>query len=31
MLNVYRVVNGMGLAAGYKRPGGAERDESDDA
>jgi ATP synthase protein I len=31
MLNVYRVVNGMGLAAGYKRPDGVKRDESDDA
>jgi ATP synthase protein I len=31
MWNVYRVVNGMGLAAGYKRPDGARRDGSDDA
>ena len=31
MLNVYRVVNGMGLAAGYKRPGGEGRKGADDA
>ena len=31
MVNVYRVVNGMGLAAGYKRPDGVKRDGSDDA
>jgi ATP synthase protein I len=31
MMNVYRVANGLGLAAGYKKPGGEERNESDDA
>jgi len=35
MMNVYRVANGLGLAAGYKKPGkeagGEERNGSDDA
>ena len=31
MMNVYRVVNGMGLAAGYKRPGKDGRNGADDA
>ncbi|MEI9987643.1 MAG: AtpZ/AtpI family protein [Aliidongia sp.] len=31
MMNVYRVANGMGLAAGFKRPGGEGRNGSDDA
>jgi ATP synthase protein I len=31
MMNVYRVANGMGLAAGFKRPGGERRNGSDDA
>ena len=30
MVNVYRVVNGLGFAVGYKRPGGAGQDGSDD-
>jgi ATP synthase protein I len=31
MMNVYRVANGLGLAAGFKRPGGEGRNGSDDA
>lgn len=30
MMNVYRVVNGMGLAAGYKRPGKDGRNGADE-
>jgi ATP synthase protein I len=31
VLNVYRTVNGMGLAVGYKRPNGEGRNGSDQA
>ena len=31
MMNVYRVANGLGLAAGYKKPGGEGCNGSDDA